>query len=238
MDNPAEAVACRSCGVLLEVSPPAVGAPPPPPVEAPRPPVAFAASPAPAPGVPVGEVRVGLVATGTQTFGFWLHGLTADATLIVVILSWVGVRALDWGQRGSGGFLEGARPAPIFLIGSVAILIAWALGVRRLLPRMRDVGGRGVRAAGRHMQEQHGIGLLLARRGVVAGPVVSLVIWLGLEASAVWNFTRADDLGWELRPGLYAALILPIVGALGAILVLDRRGARMVRMDSRGDVFE
>jgi len=55
-------------------------------------------------------------------------------------------------------------------------------------------------------------------------------------ASVDHQGTFVDD-GWTIRPGMYAALILPAVGAVAALLVLGR-GRRSVRMDDAGTIFE
>ncbi|MBM3695622.1 MAG: hypothetical protein FJW79_06795 [Actinobacteria bacterium] len=222
-----EALVCRFCGARFDAGGAAAPVAPPP-AEPALPPAAAVA--------PVGEVREGLVATPRQAFGFYLHAFAVEATLIVVVLSWLGVRALDWGERTRGVFLEVARPAPIFVIGVIVLLLVWALGVRRLVPRLRDVGSKGVREFRRRWRADRG-GLLLSRRGLVAGVVVAVLMWVALGASAVWNFMRADDLGWTLRPGIYAALALPVVGAVAALLLLGRP-ARTVRLDSKGAIFE
>ncbi|MFH1330085.1 MAG: zinc ribbon domain-containing protein [Actinomycetota bacterium] len=226
-----EALVCRYCGVRLEAGRAATPAPPPPVAGA-------AAPPPPAPGTVVGEVREGVVAAGRQAFGFYLHLFAVEATLIIVVLSWLGVRPLDWGQRTRGIFLEVARPAPIFVVGVFAILIAWSVGVRRLVPRVRDVGSRAVRQFRRTLRDEHEIGLLLSRRGLAGGIIAAVVMWVLLEASAVFNFVRADDYGWDLSAGMYAALALPVVGALAALLVWPASGARVVRMDSKGTIYQ
>jgi hypothetical protein len=223
-----EALVCRFCGARFEpgraaaAAMPASGLPPPPP----------AASEA-----PQGEVREGFFPTPLQAFGFYAHLAVVEVMLVVIVLSWVGVRAVDWGQRTSGIFLEVARPAPVFVAGTFALILAWTLGVRRLVPRVRDVGSREVRQFRRTLKERHGTGLLLARRGLVTGVVIAVVIWGLLELSAVYNYSRAGDEGWEIKLGLYLAMMLPAIGALSALLVLGR-GRRTVRMDSKGTIFE
>jgi len=59
-----------------------------------------------------------------------------------------------------------------------------------------------------------------------------------MEWSAVYNYQDITDQGWTLRAGIYAALGLPALGALAAALVLPGPGSRVVRMDSRGNIYE
>lgn len=223
-----EALVCRFCGARFEPGPTAA---------APAPPTGSLPPPPAASGAPQGEVREGFFPTPLQAFGFYTHLAVVEAMLVVIVLSWVGVRALDWGQRTSGIFLEVARPAPVFVVGTFALILAWTLGVRRLVPRIRDVGSREVRQFRRTLKEKHGTGLLLARRGLVAGVVIAVVIWGLLELSAVYNYTQAGEEGWEIKLGLYLAIVLPAMGMLSALLVLGR-GLRPVRMDSKGTIFE
>jgi hypothetical protein len=231
----AEAVVCRYCGARLEPDASAGGAVPPPPPEAPGPVIP---GPAPAATLPPGEVREGIAATSRQFLSFHLHSLVAVAALIVTMLSFGGVRALDWGERTSGYLIEAARPAPIFIIGVIVVVLVWSLSVRRLVPRARDVGRPAVRGFLRTLREQHGIRLLLARRGLVAGIVVVVALWALMEWSAVYNYLSITDGGWTLRAGIYAAMALPALGALAALLVWPGPGSRRVRMDSQGNIYQ
>jgi hypothetical protein len=43
---------------------------------------------------------------------------------------------------------------------------------------------------------------------------------------------------WLAKPGLYAAVVLPIVGALAAALVWPTLGDRGIRMDAEGHIFQ
>jgi hypothetical protein len=72
---------------------------------------------------------------------------------------------------------------------------------------------------------------------MVAGVVVTAVLWLLMELSAVVNYARLPDDGWTLRGGMYIAMALPALGAIAALLVLGR-GRRVVHMDSKGSIFE
>jgi hypothetical protein len=228
----AEAIICRHCGARLDSR--LAGARP----SLPSPEATSAAEAPPQLAGPVGEVRQGLVALPRQVTGFYLQLLVIEATLFVAVLGWMGVRALGWGERSSGFFLEVARPAPIFVIGAFVLLIAWTIGVRRLVPRVHDAGSRAVRRFRRALRERYGIGLLLARRGMVPGIVTTALVWGLLEASAVYNYVGASGNGWEVRPGIYAALTLPVVGVLAALLAWPSSANRVVRMDSKGSLFE
>ena len=231
----AEAILCRYCGARFETGAPAEeGAPPPPPSAT----LPGAGGPAPAAALPPGEVREGVVATARQRVAFNLHSLVAIATLAVTALSFGGLRALDWGERTSGFLTEAARPAPIFIVGVIIVILVWSLSVRRLAPRARDVGRASIRGFLRTLRDQHGIRLLLARRGLVAGIVVSIVLWLLMEWSAVYNYMNITDEGWTVRAGIYLALALPALGALTAALVWPGPGSRVVRMDAQGNIFE
>jgi hypothetical protein len=92
-----------------------------------------------------------------------------------------------------------ARPAPIFLVGVLVVLIVWSFTVRRLVPHMRDVGRAGMRGFPRRARKEHGIRLLLIRRGLVAGTVVAVIMWLLMEWSAIYNCRHIIDEGWTLR---------------------------------------
>jgi hypothetical protein len=163
----------------------------------------------------------------------------------------MGVHPLDWAERSSGRLVEWARPSPLFFVGFVIVGIVMAVSVSRLVPRVGDLGlarvGRSaatryrqvLRDQRRALNKERGISLLLRRRGLVAGLIILAVLWLGLEASAVFNLRFFnDDGGWVIRPGLYAALVVPALGALGALLTLPAPNRRTVRMDSLGNVFE
>lgn len=251
----AEAVVCRYCGARFEAGRGATPASPSPVSEAapPPPPPPEAASPfgtawalgaattlpsGPSAGLPPGEVREGVVATGRQVFAFYLHSLVSIAVLVVVAFSFGGVRSLNWAERTTGFLIEAARPAPIFIVGVIVIILVWSLGVRRLLPRAREVGRAGVRAYVGTLRRQHGIRLLLARRGLVPGIVVAVVLWLLMEWSAIYNYNTIGDRGWTVRAGIYLALALPALGALLAVLTWPGPGARVVRMDSKGNIYQ
>jgi hypothetical protein len=174
-----------------------------------------------------------LVPTGLQLFGFYAEVATIAATVAVAGLGLNG---------GSAGWAESriaqARPTPIFVVGAFVILLAWSLGVRNLVPRRAggslSSANRAFRAS---LRERFGASQLLRRRGIVAGVVVSIVLWAGMGASAVYNYRTFVDDGWTIQPGMYAALVLPAVGAIAALLVLGR-GRRLIRIDDAGTIFE
>jgi hypothetical protein len=223
-----EALVCRYCGARFEAG--AAGAPlPPPPPEAARP---IGATPEPPAAMPQGELREGIVPSGLQLFGFYLETIAVVATLLVTVFGFGG-GALGWAERGLGF----ARPAPIFIIGVFAILVTWSIGVRALVPRGRSkLSGSGV-SFRRSLKERFGVSQLLKRRGIVAGVVVTVLIWAAMEASAIYNYRTLVDDGWTIKPGMYAALILPAFGAVAALLVLGR-GRGIVRMDAAGTIYE
>lgn len=229
----AEAIVCRYCGASLEAGTPGAASIPPPPPERP-----LTATPGPSAALPPGEVREGVVATARQRAAFNVHSLVAIATLVVTGLSFGGLRALDWGERTSGYLIEAARPAPIFIVGVIIVILVWSFSVRRLVPRARDVGRASIRGFLRTLREQRGIRLLLARRGLVAGIVVTIVVWGLMEWSAVYNYLAITEEGWTRRAGIYAALALPALGALTAALVWPGPRARVVRMDAQGSIYE
>jgi hypothetical protein len=202
------------------------------------------------PGQPVGRVREGIVASGRQRLGWRLSQVAYYALGVLMLLVLMGVHALGWAERSSGVLLEWARPSPLFFASVLIVGIALAASVSRLVPRVGDLGlpRVGGRAATRYRKalsdqrralKERGISLLLRRRGLVVGLVIVTVLWLGLEASAAYNFRLfTDDGGWVIRPGLYAAMAVPALGALGALLLLPGPKRRVVRMDSLGNVFE
>jgi len=222
----AEALVCRYCGTRFETGAPAgVGVPPPPPE-------ASAAVAASAAAMPQGELREGIVPSGRQQFGFYLEGFTTVVALLIVVFGFGG-GTLGWAERS----LSYARPAPIFIVGVFVILIAWSIGVRALVPR----GGSGAFGRGadfrRSLKARFGVSQLLKRRGIVAGVIIAVLVWAAMEASAIWNYQDLTDAGWTIRPGMYAALILPAVGIVAALLVLGH-GRKIVRMDTAGTIYE
>jgi len=222
----AEALVCRYCGARFETGAPAgIEVPPPPPEGSP------AVIAAPAGAMPQGELREGIVPTGLQLFGFYLETIVLVAVLLVVVFGFGG-GTLGWAERS----LSYARPAPIFIVGVFVIMIAWSIGVRALVPRRGAFLGPGA-AFRRSLKARFGVSQLLKRRGIVAGVVVTVLIWAAMEASAVWNYQTLTDDGWTIRPGMYAALILPALGILAALLVLGR-GRKVVRMDAAGTIYE
>ena len=219
----AEAVICRYCGARVDGSP----VPPPPPPE-----VASAAS---SPSAPVGEVREGIVASARQRFGFFSHPLVACVLLVVVFLGG-GFSGFYWAESRSG--LQFAKPAPVFYIGVIALMLVWAFGVRDLGRTWRRVASKaGLGGYRRALKEQHGFSLVLARRGLVGVLVVTILIWIGLEASAVYNLANLGD-EWLVKPGLYAAIVLPALGVVTAALVWPSRHDRVVRMDGQGNILD
>ena len=223
-----EALVCRYCGARFDGGTTGAALPPPPPEAA----WAVSATPeAPAP-MPQGELREGIVPSGLQLFGFYLETVAVVATLLVTVFGFGG-GTLGWAERGLGF----ARPAPIFMIGVFAILITWSIGVRALVPRGRSkLSGSGV-SFRRSLKERFGVSQLLKRRGIVAGVIVTVLVWAAMEASAIYNYRTLVDDGWTIKPGMYAALILPAVGAVAALLVLGR-GRGTVRMDAAGTIYE
>lgn len=222
----AEAVICRYCGARLEAGAPGEGEVPPPPAVA----TPYAPPPAAAP-MPQGELREGIVPTGLQLFGFYLQTIVVVAVLLLVVFGFGG-GTLGWAERS----LSYARPAPIFIIGVFIILIAWSIGVRALVPRRGALLGPGA-SFRRSLKERFGVSQLLKRRGIVAGVIVTVLVWAAMEASAIWNYQTLTDDGWTIRPGMYAALILPAVGILAALVVLGR-GRKVVRMDAAGTIYD
>lgn len=226
----AEALVCRYCGARFEEGlPGAAGVPPPPPEIA----TPFGAAPPAPAATPRGELREGMVPTGRQLFGFYLETISVVATLLVVVFGFGG-GTLAWAEDA----FRYARPAPIFIIGVFVILIAWSLGVRNLVPRR--VGGgfsSAMRAYRRSLKERFGVSQLFRRRGMVGGVIVSVLIWAAMEASAIYNYRTLTDDGWTIRTGMWAALVLPAVGALAALLVLGR-GREIVRIDDAGTIYQ
>jgi hypothetical protein len=221
-----EALVCRYCGARFEGGTAGVAVPLPPPPEAASP---FGASPA----MPEGELREGIVPSGRQLFGNILEVIVIVATLLVTMFGFGG-GTLDWAERG----LSRARPALIFIIGAFVILIAWSIAVRAFQPRVREAGLlQGGRRFRHTVREKFGVSRLFCRRGRTSGIIVTVLLWLALEASAIWNYRTLLDDGWTIKPGMYAALILPAVGALAALLVLGD-GRRIVRMDAKGTIYE
>jgi hypothetical protein len=181
--------------------------------------------------MPTGEVREGFVPTGLQIFGFY-----AQSVIIILMLLAVGFGttrgAFSWGESS----IATLHPAPLFYIGVIALLLAWSLGVRELIPR----GLRGfapVRQFRSTLRERYGASRLLRHRGLIAGVVIAAVIWAGLEGSAFYNYRNLVDEGYTVRLGMYLALILPALGFIDAFLVLGR-GRKTVRMDSQGYLFD
>jgi hypothetical protein len=173
-----------------------------------------------------------MVPSGLQLFGFYMETIAVVATLLVTVFGFGG-GTLGWAERG----LSFARPAPIFIIGVFVILITWSIGVRALVPRGRSkLSGSGV-SFRRSLKERFGVSQLLKRRGLVAGVVVTVLVWAAMEASGIYNYRTLVDDEWTIKPGMYAALILPAVGAVAALLVLGR-GRGIVRMDAAGTIYE
>jgi hypothetical protein len=226
----AEAIVCRYCGAHLDAAG-AVSIPTQAAVPMAPPPEPMAVT------LPAGELREGLVASGRQRFGFYLCIVVAVAAFLSVALSF-GSNPFLWAERSSGFQTELARPAPIFLVGVLVILIVWSFTVRRLVPHMRDVGRAGMRGFPRRVRKEHGIRLLLIRRGLVAGTVVAVIMWLLMEWSSIYNYRHIIDEGWTPRGGIYLALVLPAAGVLAALLLLPGPGSRVVRMDSKGKIYE
>ena len=226
----AEALVCRYCGARFEGGLPVTAGVPPPPPETAMP---FGTAPPAPSAAPQGKLREGIVPTGLQLFGFYLETIAVVATLLVVMFGFGG-GALGWAED----FPSYARPAPIFIVGVFAILIAWSLGVRNLVPRRAGGGFSSAnRSFRRSLKERFGVSQLFRRRGIVAGVVVSILLWAAMEASAVYNYRTLTDDGWTIRPGMYAALILPAVGILAALLVLGR-GRQVVRIDDAGTIYQ
>jgi hypothetical protein len=218
----AEAVVCRFCGASVVGSPVSPLAPPPPPSSGPS-------------AMPAGAVREGIVVSARQRFGFYSHPLVASLLLIVVFLGG-GVSGFYWAETRSGlGF---AKPAPVFYLGVIALVLVWALGVRDLGRTWRKLTSKaGLGGYRRALKEQYGFSLVLARRGLVGALVVTIVIWVGLEASAVYNLTSMGD-EWLAKPGIYAAVVLPVLGVVAAALVWPTSRDRVVRMDAQGNILE
>ena len=168
-----------------------------------------------------------------QLFGFYTEVVSIAATLTAAAVGLNGGSA-SWAESS----IAEARPAPIFIVGAFVILLAWSLGVRNLVPRRAGGSLSSANRSFRHsMKQRFGVSQLFRRRGIVAGVVVSIVLWAAMEASAVYNYRTFVDDGWTIQPGMYAALILPAVGALAALLVLGR-GRRLIRIDDAGTIFE
>lgn len=226
----AEALVCRYCGARFQAGVPAGGGVPPLPPEAVSP---FGVAPTGPASVPQGELREGIVPSGLQLFGFYLETIAIVATLLVTVFGFGG-GTLGWAERSLGY----ARPAPIFIVGVFAILIAWSIGVRNLVPRRAGGGFSSAnRSFRRSLKERFGVSQLLRRRGIVGGVVVSILLWAAMEASAVYNYRTLVDDGWTIKPGMYAALILPAAGILAALVVLGR-GRKLVRIDDTGTIYE
>jgi hypothetical protein len=177
-------------------------------------------------------LREALVPSGRQLFGHYLESIVVIAALLVAGAGLSGAMFV-WGESG----IASARPAPIFIVGTFIILIAWAIGVREVLPRLREVGLTGARQVRRTLKERYGISRLLRRRGLVTAVVITILLWAAMEASAVYNYQSLLNDGWTIKPGMYAALAFPGVGILAALMVLGR-GQRTVRMDASGTVDE
>lgn len=227
----AEAVICRYCGARFEAAAPTgmQMQPPPPPAPA----VTQSAAEATQAAVPHGELREGFVPSGLQLTGYYFETFAIVVTLLVSLFGFGG-SALVWAERS----LSQARPAPIFIGGSVLLLIVWSLAVRNLVPRRAGGGFSSVaRSFRRSLKERFGVSQLFKRRGMVAGVVVTILIWAAMEAAAVWNYQNLADGGWTIRGGMFAALLLPAVGALAALPMLGR-GRRVVRIDDRGNLYE
>jgi hypothetical protein len=223
-----EALVCRYCGARFEGGTTEAALPPPPPEAA----WAISATPEAPAAMPQGELREVMVPSGLQLFGFYMETIAVVATLLVTVFGFGG-GTLGWAERG----LSFARPAPIFIIGVFVILITWSIGVRALVPRGRSkLSGSGV-SFRRSLKERFGVSQLLKRRGLVAGVVVTVLVWAAMEASGIYNYRTLVDDEWTIKPGMYAALILPAVGAVAALLVLGR-GRGIVRMDAAGTIYE
>lgn len=217
----AEALVCRYCRARLGTG------------SLPGPGTAVAPTPAMPVDAPRGALREGLVPTGLQLFGFYTEVVSVAAALAVAALGLNG---------GSAGWAESsiaqARPAPIFVVGAFVILLAWSLGVRNLVPHRAGGSLSSTNRVFRQtLKQRFGTSQLLRRRGIVAGVVVSILLWAAMGASAIYNYRTFVDDGWTIQPGMYAALILPAVGVLAALLVLGR-GRRSVRVDDAGTIFE
>jgi hypothetical protein len=225
-----EALICRYCGARFEGGTTGVAALPPPPPEVVSP---SGTLPVPPVAMPQGELREGIVPTGLQLIGFYLETAAITAALLLTMFGFSG-GTLGWAERGLGF----ARTAPIFIIGVLIILVAWSVGVRALVPRGGGSKLSGSGAAFRRLlKERFGVSQLLKRRGIVAGVVVSILLWAAMEASAVYNYRNLLHDEWTIRPGMYAALILPAVGILAALMVLGH-GRQIVRMDAAGTIYE
>jgi len=169
-------------------------------------------------GVPLGAVREGFIPTGLQLVGFYLETVVIIAMLVVVAFGTV-QGPLSWGSSG----LASMHPAPLFYIGVFALLLAWSLGVRELAPKVRGLRLAGIRQFRATLKERYGVSRLLRRQGLVAGVVVTAVIWAGMAASAIWNYQTLVREEYTLKTGIYLAIALPIVGFLAAFLVLGER---------------
>ena len=219
----AEALVCRYCGTRFVMGGEAA-APPPPPAD---PDPAAGAVPPFGGAAAGGEAWEGFVPSGRQQAGYLTHALVSIFVLAITALGF-GTTPLVWAESS----LAYARPAPIFALGALVIIIVWAATVRELSVRVRRSLTPGWR---REWRERFGTARLLRRRGVTGGVITSVVLWAVMEASAVYNYGSLRDQGWDVKFGLYAALVLPAIGALAALAVLGR-GRRPVYIDSRGNV--
>jgi len=249
----AEAVICRWCGARFEGAP-AVTAPAP--AAAPQPAPAPIAYPSPGPtsypaqwpaaypgqwarepggqpsAMPVGVVREGCAPTGLQLFAYY-----AEAVILIAALVVVGIGttrgALSWGESA----FAWVRPAPVFYIGVIAVILAWSIGVRELVPSLRGSVWAGIRQFRSLLRERYGVSRLFRRTPLVAGVVITALGWAAMESSAVINYRALVREEYTLKLGIYLALALPAAGFVVAFLMLGR-GRRTVRLDSQGNLFD
>jgi hypothetical protein len=194
--------------------------------------VVAATSSAPATGPNV--VREGLVASPLMRVGYKTMGIVAALTLIVTVLAFVDAFGLRWGSRQAGGFLTVvANPAPGYLVGIFVIVILSSLFFRMLTPRRRDVGMAALWSFRRTLRKRDGIRLLLAPGSLRPGIVVLSLLWIGMAAMAINNLGSLGDEGFDLGFGMYASVVLPIIGVIAAVCVWPA-GAETVYMDRQG----
>ena len=181
-------------------------------------------------------VREGVVATGVQHVGYTGASIVAILTLLVTIFGLGDVFGLRWGSRPVGFLTEIAKPAPGYIVGIVIVLILNASFFRLMAPRRRDVGMSAVRSYRRTLRTRDGIRLLLSPSGLRAGVVTVSLLWIGMGAMALFDFGILGDDGFDTGTGLYASIVLPILGVI-ATACLWPMSTETVSMDRRGVII-
>lgn len=231
--NPLGARFCHACGVVI-------GTVSPPPSQ-----TAAPALTAPA-ASPAGPVREAIAMTSRQHYSYWM-GVRPVAifTFLLTVLGTVGVPGLVWAGRparwipsdtsvlGEWSATMTARPALVYVVASLLVLLLATGLLREVRPRYRDVGGAAYRSFRRTLRQRDGIRSLMAPGGVRIAVVLLVALWVCLAGIAIWNQGDLAGQGYDLSFGIVLAIALPVIGAVGTALLWPV-GSESVYMDRQG----